>query len=82
MGEDGFYRLYKVVHYDDGRTGSRLVGRFEVMDGIITILEDHDGNLEEIFPNGPLEDRELRAMQSMSNSPYWDLVKESPVVAS
>jgi hypothetical protein len=75
--EPGIWLLYRKLQGEKGET-HRLMGRFAIHGGDLTIMEDHDGALEGMFPSGPVTGRELRRMQSMENgqSAYWELVKE------
>src|SRR5512138_1493052 len=77
-GENGIWLVYRKTTHEERGAETRLMGRFAVHGGNITILEDHDGIIESMFPAGPLTSRELRRMQSMENgqSAYWDLARE------
>jgi hypothetical protein len=77
-GEPGIWLLYrKMVDGENGPQES-LVGRFVIHGGNITIMEDHGGILEDIFPPGPMTERELHRMKALENgqSAYWELVRE------
>lgn len=78
---DGIYRLYRLYVDDHGRQQRRLAGRFLLYGEQMTHLEDHDGVLETLSPNGHVTAKTLGRLQSMSASPYWELVHEDEVQA-
>jgi hypothetical protein len=77
-GENGIWLLYKKTFDQEKGEQSQLVGRFVIHGGHLSVLEDHGGVVEGIFPGGPVTGQELRRMQSIENgqSAYWDLVRE------
>lgn len=77
-GEPGVWLVYRRSHDSEKGSESNPVGRFVIHGGHLTVMEDRDGVVEGMFPNGPITGLELRRMQSMENgqSAYWELVRE------
>jgi hypothetical protein len=78
---EGIYRVYRKYVAEDGRSQSRLVGRFVFYGDRLVSLEDHDGLVESLAPNGKVTEKTLRRLGNLSESPYWDLVLEDDVQA-
>lgn len=76
-GEPGIWLVYRKSQGEKGPE-HRLVGRLVIHGDNITVMEDHDGVVERMFPAGPMDGRILRRMRSMENgqSAYWELVRE------
>ncbi len=77
-GENGIFLVYR-RHFDPEKgVENALVGRFVIHGGHLSVLEDHGGVVEGMFPAGPITETELRRMKSMENgqSAYWELVRE------
>ena len=72
-GDDGTYRLYRRYPADNGEE-QKLIARFAIVGGVVQHLEDRDGILEDIIPEGKLSDVGLRRLASMEHSAYWRLV--------
>jgi hypothetical protein len=72
--QEGTFRLYR--NYEGG---SRMVARFAFTGTGIQVLEDHDGIMDDLAPNGRMNDRVLQRLESMSESPYWRLVSEEDI---
>lgn len=77
-GEPGIWLVYRKVQDEERGESHRLMGRFVIHGGNITVMEDHGGIIEDMFPAGPMTGRELRRMKAMENgqSAYWELVRE------
>ena len=79
VGDPGIYLVYRKDLDPSHGYQRRLVGRFAIMAGNISILEDHSGILADVFPSGPMTSQVLYRMGMWSNghSPYWEIVSES-----
>jgi hypothetical protein len=62
-----------------GKPQERQIGRFTIKNGQFFILEDYDGILEEMLPEGPFSDLHQRALSSLFHSAYFKLVDEKKV---
>jgi hypothetical protein len=78
MLNKGTYRIFAVMH-TYGKPQERQMGRFTVQNGQFFILEDYDGVLEEMLPEGPFSDIHKRALSSLFHSGYFKLVDEKEV---
>jgi hypothetical protein len=79
IGSNGIYRLYRLYPHDADRVDQRLVGVFAIIGGSIHHMEDHDDLLEEMLPEGKLNDAKFYRMMQLSDSPYWRLVHENDI---
>lgn len=78
---EGIYRLYRRYTDDKAQTQRRLVARFVLYGESLTTLEDHDGVVESLAPDGHVNSRTIQHLHSMGASPYWELVHEDAVQA-
>jgi hypothetical protein len=78
---EGIYRLYRQYIDDHGRVQHRLVSRFVFYGQALHGLEDHDGILESLAPEGRVDASTLARLESIERSPYWELVHEDEVQA-
>lgn len=79
--KDGIYRLYRLYVDDHAREQRRMVGRFILYGETLSYLEDHDGVLESLAPNGHVDDDVLGRLKNMQRSPYWELIPEDDIQA-
>jgi hypothetical protein len=79
VGANGIYRLYRESPEGHEKVDERLVGVFAIVGGDIHHMEDHDGILEDIVPEGRLTDHIFSRMVQLEDSPYWRLVHEDDV---
>jgi hypothetical protein len=79
VGMNGVYRIYRVYADKYPHVERRLMGRFAIIGGVISILEDHDDFLEGMIPPGPLTGRILSRMQQLEHSAYWQVVHEDDI---
>ena len=77
-GDNGIWLLYRKTFDTERGEQHQLAGRFVIHGGHLTVMEDHGGIVEGMFPGGPITETELRRMKSIENgqSAYWDLVRE------
>ncbi len=77
-GENGIYLVFRKYFDQEKGEHHRPVGRFVVHNGNISVVEDHDGIVEGMFPPGELGSDELRRMRQYENgqSAHWELVRE------
>jgi hypothetical protein len=78
MLDKSTYRIFAVIH-TYGKPQERQIGRFTIKNGQFFILEDYDGILEEMLPEGPFSDIHKRALDSLFHSAYFKLVDEKKV---
>lgn len=78
LGDPGGYKIFQRIESDHGEE-ERLVGRFVIQGLNLKVLEDHNGIVREIFPDGPISETILRRMQQLAHSAYWKLVSEDEV---
>jgi hypothetical protein len=80
-GTPGIYNVYQKTADEERGVEAGLVGRFVVYGNNVSIIEDHTGMIESMFPAGPITGQLLRRMKSMENgqSAYWDVVLESDI---
>ncbi len=76
---EGIYRVYRRYVDETGRSQARQVARFIFYGDSLTGLEDHDGIIESLAPDGKVTGRVLARLESMDASPYWDLVHEDAI---
>lgn len=81
LGTNGVYRLYHRHSRGHEDVSRRLVGVFVVIKGVVHHMEDHEGNLQDIIPEGKLTERTLLRMMNLAQSPYWILVHEENINA-
>lgn len=79
--KEGIYRLFRLYPGDDGRVQQRLLGRFVLYGEKLMALEDHDGIVESLAPEGRVTDGTLAQLRAMSHSPYWRLTHENDIQA-
>jgi len=76
---EGIYRLYRQYVDEKANTQRRLVARFVFYGDTITALEDHDGMVEQLAPNGKVTKNILQRLALMQHSPYWSMVHEDEI---
>jgi hypothetical protein len=76
---EGIYRLYRNYVSEKAETQRRQVARFVLYGDSLTALEDHDGLVEQLAPNGKVTANILQRLKLMEHSPYWSLVHEQDV---
>lgn len=79
IGANGIWRLYREYPVGHEKLEERLVGVFAIVGGVVHHLEDHDGILDDIVPEGRLNDRTFMRMLQLENSAYWRLVFENDI---
>lgn len=79
IGQDGIYRLYRNYPQGVDHVDQRLIAVLAVMNGQIHHLEDHDHILDELLPEGKLDDTKFYRMMQLQESPYWRLVHENDI---
>ncbi len=57
-----------------GKSDERLVGRFMIKGGQFSILEDHNGLLEDSLPEGPMDERHNKILFGLIHSGYYKIV--------
>lgn len=78
---EGIYRLYRLYVNEKAETQRRQVARFVLYGDSISALEDHDGMVEQLAPDGKVTANILQRLRLMGHSPYWSLVHEQDVQA-
>lgn len=76
---EGIYRLYRLYVDDRGQTQRRMLGRFVLYGEMLTTLEDHDGVVEGLAPDGRVTGDVLARLKNISSSPYWELIHEEEI---
>lgn len=82
--KDIAHHIHQVYMYKPQRDGSvtrHPIGRFMTVGRQLNILEDYHGHLHEALPEGPINMHTLRAMNSLKNSSYLDVVPASKVIS-
>jgi len=74
--KEGIFRVYRRYVDEHGQAQSRQVARFIFYGQNLTALEDHDGLIEGLAPDGRVTDRTLERLNNMASSAYWHLVNE------
>lgn len=80
-GTQAIYSVYGNYPQDNGQISRRLLGRFMIIKDKLTILEDHIGMLKSMLIEGPVYGANERALNSLSQSPYTEVVNEADVKA-
>jgi hypothetical protein len=76
---EGIYRLYRNYVDEKAQTQRRQVARFVLYGDSLSALEDHDGLVEQLVPDGKVTTNILQRLELMEHSPYWSLVHEDDV---
>lgn len=76
---EGIYRLYRNYVDEKAQTQRRQVARFVLYGESISALEDHDGMVEQLAPDGKVTSNILQRLALMQHSPYWSLVHEDDI---
>lgn len=78
---EGIYRLYRLYVDDHAKVQRRQVARFVLYGEELNSLEDYDGLIEALAPNGYVDGEVLARLKNMDRSPYWELVHEDDIQA-
>jgi hypothetical protein len=76
---EGIYRLYRQYIDDKAQTQRRQVARFVLYGDRLSALEDHDGMVEQMAPDGKVTANLLQRLSLMEHSAYWKLVHEDDI---
>jgi hypothetical protein len=78
-GTEQMYSVYGKYPQTDGTVYRRLLGRFMIMNNNVSIVEDHIGMLENVLIPGPLIGHNERALRSLEQSAYSEVVGEDKI---
>jgi hypothetical protein len=78
---EGIWRLYRNYVNEKAETQRRQVARFVLYGESISALEDHDGLVEQLAPDGKVTTDILNRLRGMQHSPYWSLINEQDMQA-
>lgn len=74
--KSGIYRIYAVAHDGDDHE-KQVLGRVVVSNGHTHVVEDRDGRLSRVIPDGYIDAQKAERWRQLSASAYYAVVSEA-----